>query len=342
MKRVVVLCPGRASYTGEQLGSLAGIDDAPGAAELVEVLAEVDAARAARGEMPVRDMDAATKFRSSFLQGHNAAPLIFSVTAYEALRLDPGKVEVVAVGGNSMGWYSALWVAGALPLPEAFRLIGTMGGMTRSGTIGGQVIYPVVDAEWRHVDEAEAAVHDALERAAAAGLEAGDSIRFGGFRVLWGEDDALDLIVGALPPRDLGRQQYPLRLLGNSAFHSPLLQQVSEAGQLELADLDLGAPRHSLIDGRGRQWRPLASAPAALLDYTLGHQVTRTFDFAAVVRVALREYAPDLVVTLGPGESLGGAVAQVMIAEGWRGITTRTWSCSTTTSPRRRSATWRS
>ena len=72
-----------------------------------------------------------------------------------------------------------------------------------------------------------------------------------------------------------------------------------------------------------RRRRPLTSWPAALLDYTLGHQVTRTFDFGAVVRTALREYAPDLIVALGPGDSLGGAVAQVMIAEGWRGITTR-------------------
>ena len=68
MKRVVVLCPGRASYTSAQLGSLAGIDDAPWAGELVEVLAEVDASREARGDVPVRAMDAAKKFRSSFLQ----------------------------------------------------------------------------------------------------------------------------------------------------------------------------------------------------------------------------------------------------------------------------------
>jgi acyl transferase domain-containing protein len=323
VKRVVVLCPGRASYTSAQLGSLAGIDDTECAAELVETLARVDAARTARGETPVREMDAATRFSSSFLEGHNAAPLIFAVTAYEALRLDPGKVEVVAVGGNSMGWYSALWVAGALPLGEAFRLIETMGGMTRSGAIGGQVIYPVVDAEWRHAGEAEESVDEALRSVAAAGLQAGDSIRFGGFRVLWGEDAALERIVAALPQRDLGRQQYPVRLLGNSAFHSHLLRQVADQGQLELADLAISSPGRSLIDGRGRQWRPLGSAPAALLDYTLGHQVTRTFDFGAVVRVALREYAPDLVVALGPGESLGGAVAQVMIAEGWRGITDR-------------------
>ena len=60
--------------------------------------------------------------------------------------------------------------------------------------------------------------------------------------------------------------------------------------------------------------------PEALWDYTLGAQVTETYDFAAAIRVSVREFAPDVLIVLGPGETLGGAVAQSLIAIDWRGL----------------------
>jgi hypothetical protein len=42
------------------------------------------------------------------------------------------------------------------------------------------------------------------------------------------------------------------------------------------------------------------------------------------VRVALRAFGPDHLVLLGPGETLGGAIAQVLILERWRGIDSKT------------------
>ena len=44
------------------------------------------------------------------------------------------------------------------------------------------------------------------------------------------------------------------------------------------------------------------------------------FDFTATVRVALREFAPDTIILPGPGNTLGGIVGQVLVAEGWSGI----------------------
>ncbi|NKB89037.1 MAG: ACP S-malonyltransferase [Acidobacteria bacterium] len=322
-RRAVVLCPGRASYGKAQLGSLSALDATPSASELAQAVAAVDTRREAAGDLTVRGMDGAEKFRSAFLEGHNAAPLIFAVTAFEALRLDPELVDVVAVGGNSMGWYSALWAAGALDLEGAFELIGTMGAMTRDGVVGGQSIYPVVDDDWRPSPDRAVQVDRALRQVVEDGHAAGDSIRFGGLRVLWGDDAAIAALAEALPTVKLGKTEYPLRLLGNSAFHSQLMSNASTSGRQALAGLPLEAPRVPLIDGTGRQWRPLTTSTDSLLSYTLGHQVTETFDFAATVRVALREYAPDVIVALGPGESLGGAVAQVLIAEGWQGIHNR-------------------
>jgi hypothetical protein len=79
-----------------------------------------------------------------------------------------------------------------------------------------------------------------------------------------------------------------------------------------------------MIDGAGRIWRPHATNAEALWDYTLGEQVTAPYDFTAAMRVAVREFAPDRVIILGPGETMGPAVAQCLIAERWRGLDCKT------------------
>jgi hypothetical protein len=75
-----------------------------------------------------------------------------------------------------------------------------------------------------------------------------------------------------------------------------------------------------MVDGRGHIWRPLASAPRALHDYTFVHQILETYDFTRAIQVAVREYAPDRIILLGPGDTLGGAIAQALIAIQWRGL----------------------
>jgi [acyl-carrier-protein] S-malonyltransferase len=51
--------------------------------------------------------------------------------------------------------------------------------------------------------------------------------------------------------------------------------------------------------------------------------VTAPYDLSSSIFVGLREYAPDRVVLPGPGNTLGGVVAQVAIAEGWRGLSSK-------------------
>ncbi len=84
-----------------------------------------------------------------------------------------------------------------------------------------------------------------------------------------------------------------------------------------------GQPDRPLIDGRGAIWWPRATDTQALWDYTLGHQVTQPYDFARAVTVAAREFAPDLFIVMGPGTTLGGSVAQVLVAADWRGMSDR-------------------
>ena len=84
-----------------------------------------------------------------------------------------------------------------------------------------------------------------------------------------------------------------------------------------------GDPNLPLIDGRGAIWHPRSSDSTALRDYTLGHQVVEPYDFTAAIRVAAREFMPDVFIVLGPGGTLGGAVAQSLLLNNWRGLGTK-------------------
>ena len=78
------------------------------------------------------------------------------------------------------------------------------------------------------------------------------------------------------------------------------------------------APSIPMIDGRGHIWTPFSTDPHEMWDYTLGHQMHTSYDFTKAVQVGVKEFAPDAVIILGPGSSLGGAVAQSLIDIGWQ------------------------
>ena len=42
--------------------------------------------------------------------------------------------------------------------------------------------------------------------------------------------------------------------------------------------------------------------------------------FRAAIRVGLREFAPDWIIVLGPGDTLSGSIGQTLVELGWRGI----------------------
>ena len=89
--------------------------------------------------------------------------------------------------------------------------------------------------------------------------------------------------------------------------------------QQVLKDLPLRSPHTPLVAGDGRifgRW----SDPKAVLNYTLGAQVTDTYDFSLCIRAALGDFAPEAIVLPGPGDTLGGPIAQTMIELGWRGL----------------------
>ena len=90
------------------------------------------------------------------------------------------------------------------------------------------------------------------------------------------------------------------------AWHIPLRAEAAAAAAAErLADLTWSAPNVTLVDGRGVRFTPWSTDPAELADHTIREQPVTTYDFARSLRVALREYAPDVILLPGPGASLG-------------------------------------
>src|SRR5581483_692540 len=133
-------------------------------------------------------------------------------------------------------------------------------------------------------------------------------------------EDALGAVLETLGKLRLGGRDYPLVLEGHHAYHTPLVATVAERAAVELADLRFGTPGVHLVDGRGALHTPWSSDARELAAYTLGHQLTEAFDLTSALRVGLRELAPEAVVLLGPGESIGGAIGQVLVAERFWGV----------------------
>ncbi|MBS0565728.1 MAG: ACP S-malonyltransferase [Proteobacteria bacterium] len=312
-KSAVVICPGRGTYTKAELGYLARhfADKA--------LLASFDATRAGLSQETLSALDgAATYSVAKHTRGDNASGLIYACTLGDFRAIDPEKVEVVAVTGNSMGWYSTLACGGALTAEGGFEVVNTMGTLMQESLIGGQIIYPFLGDDWQPDPAKKAGL---MAQVAEIGARPGHvltlSIDLGGMLVLAGNDEGLKAFEAAVPPVQ-GR--FPMRLANHAGFHSHLQAPVAERGRARLSPALFAQPRLPMIDGRGVIWWPGATDTQRLWDYTLGHQVTEPYDFTAAIRIAAREFAPDLFIITGPGTTLGGAVAQSLILANWRNM----------------------
>ncbi len=314
MRRAAILCPGRGSYTERTLRSLP--ESHPWVSRAEELRRET-------GLPSLVELDRAARFDPGVhLAPSNASPLIWLVTMLDsAAALQEHKV--VCVGGNSMGWYTALAVAGALDFDDGFHLVQEMSILQEEqhrAEGGGQVIYPLVDERWQKDPTLEESVRSAIE---SSGGQAFPSILLGGYVVLAGMEAGTAHLLKTLPKTKLGSTPYPFRLMQHGPYHTPLVRGVADQAKQRLSRLEFRAPRVTLIDGRGARFTPWSTDPAALAEYTLGAQITTPYDFTASVGVALREYAPDHLVCPGPGNSLGGVCGQILVQQGWRGIHAR-------------------
>lgn len=313
-QRALVICPGRGTYNKEELGYLQRYH-----ADKLHILDAIDSERAGNGQITVSELDSMQAYSMrQHTAGENAASLIHACSMADYLSIDRDKYDIVGVTGNSMGWYIALAVTQALNEANAAKLINTMGSMMAGGTIGGQSIYPIVDENWivsqevvGQIQQAVAAINQELD------AELYESIRLGGYMVFGGNDKGLKMLEKALPKLE---DRYPIRLFNHAAFHTPLLDDISEKAQQILPASLFDKPAVPLIDGTGQIWQPYSTDVKKLHDYTLGVQVNRTYDFTKAIEVGIKEFAPDKLIVLGPGATLGGAIAQTLIMHKWHDL----------------------
>jgi malonyl CoA-acyl carrier protein transacylase len=245
-RRAVVICPGRGTYNKPELGYLARHHaDAP-------LLTDFDAARTAAGQEAITALDSAARYSvATYSRGDVASPLIFSCSLLDALSLS-NDIEIVAATGNSMGWYTALAVGGAVPAGEGFRIVNTMGTLMQQSLIGGQLVYPATGPDWRP---------DPVRKAALlADVSAIDgqrdcilalSIDLGGLLVLAGNEAGLAAFEATHP---IEQERFPMRLANHAAFHTALQVQVAQKAREILPASLFGQPATPLIDGRGAIW----------------------------------------------------------------------------------------
>jgi [acyl-carrier-protein] S-malonyltransferase len=313
-KRAVIICPGRGTYNKDELGYLQRLHS-----DKREVLAAVDANRAEKGQMSIAELDQMPKYNMRLhTAGENASSLIYACAQGDFQDIDLEQYDIVAVTGNSMGWYIALAVAGALNRENAIELINTMGSMMTDGVIGGQLIYPLTDEQWHQ----DVSLKSIVERSMAEvnllpGAEVYPSIFLGGYLVLGGNEKGLQEIEKLLP---LLADKYPMKLFNHAAFHTPLLAEIASKARRILPSSLFEAPVLPLIDGQGKIWQPHSTDLAALHQYTLGKQVIEPYNFSKAIEVALKEFAPDNLIILGPGATLGGAVGQCLVQHKWLNI----------------------
>ncbi len=312
-ERVVVICPGRGTYTKETLGYLKKYRP-----QLNNFINTLDEKRSSLGTPTLSELDNETNFKPQLhTKGENASALIYACSYADFLNLDTEKYEVVAITGNSMGWYIALAVAGVLNTHNAFEVINTMGSMMKEQIIGGQIIYPLTDENWVTKTQTLALIKNELAQVnKIEGCQAYVSIYLGGYIVIGGNQKALDLLLKNLPKIE----NYPFQLINHAAFHTPLLTETSKKAFQILKPELFQKPSLPLIDGQGKIWQNYATDLNELYNYTFDHQVVQAYDFTKAITVSLKEFAPDRLILLGPGNSLGGAIGQILVENNWKNL----------------------
>jgi malonyl CoA-acyl carrier protein transacylase len=306
----LVVCPGRGTYGKNELGYLQRHHSARRGE-----IERFDALRAERGQPALSELDGAGRFSVALhTRGDVASPLIYAASYLDFLAIDRDRFDIAAVTGNSMGWYTALACGGAVTGEDGFRIVDAMGENSQAGDPGGQVLVQTADENWQEIRGLREELLALCERIGGReGARLHLSIDLGGMLVFAGNDAGLEALIAEAP---VNPAREPMRLVNHGPFHTPLMKESSNRA-FQLPAAWIGSPRRPMIDGRGHIWRPHASNPAELRAYTFGTQILETYDFTRALQVAVKEHAPDRIILLGPGDTLGGAIAQALIAIGW-------------------------
>jgi [acyl-carrier-protein] S-malonyltransferase len=216
------------------------------------------------------------------------ALLLVSVATFRALGLTPA-----VVAGHSLGEYSALVAAGALPFADAIALVHKRGRYMQEAVPAGEgVMLALIGVE---LEDAARAVAAAAGLVDIANLNAPDQI------VLAGERSATRQAAEAAGARKV------VELAVSAPFHCRLMKPAEERLAADLDRVrfsDPLVPLYTNVDARKVTTGPEARD-------ALKRQVSRTVRWAESVVRMISDDAVNTFVEIGPGSVLCGLIRRI-------------------------------
>lgn len=205
-------------------------------------------------------------------------------------------IPVSAVGGLSLGEYSALCFAQALTLKEALDLVRKRGIlMAQALPVGTSSMTAVLNAELKEIESVLA-----LKEVKSLGLVQIANYNSPKQVVLSGEWDALKEAESILKERSIGRV-IPLKVSG--AFHSNLLKDASMDLSKLLKNVDFKKPNTDVYYNVSGQKETFSSD-------LLVKQIYSSVRFTDMIEAMIQD-GIDTFVEIGPGKTLSGFVKQI-------------------------------
>ncbi|KXT77286.1 ACP S-malonyltransferase [Streptococcus sp. DD13] len=222
------------------------------------------------------------------------AILTTSVAIYRLLKSKGIQPDMVA--GLSLGEYSALVAAEALPFETAVSLIAKRGQfMEEAAPAGSGKMVAVLNAD-------VAVIEEACQRAAQAGIVSPANYNTPSQIVIGGEVEAVDLAVSYLKEAGVKRI-IPLNVSG--PFHTALLKPASERLAGELNQLSFETPRIPVVGNTEAQTMSVEEIPDLLARQVM--EPVRFYDSIAYMQAA----GVERFIEIGPGKVLSGFVKKI-------------------------------
>lgn len=235
----------------------------------------------------------------SLTRTEHAQPALFAVSyaLWEELRSSSGE-GVAGAAGHSLGEFTALCAAGAIPYPDALRVVARRGrAMAAAADIEPSGMAALIGAD---ADLAEAIA--ARRRGDGGRLEVAN-INAPGQVVVAGSADDIDWVIANA--RDLGvRRAIALKVAG--AFHSSFMEPAAEQVGDALAGVSFSEPAFPV-------WSNTTAHPhvASQMAETLSSQVVSTVRFEESL-LEMAAAGIDTFVSVGPGDVTAGMVRRTV------------------------------
>jgi len=228
----------------------------------------------------------------------NAQPAILatSVAALRALQAR-SPLRPAAVAGHSLGEYSALVAAGAMPLADAARVVHLRGKFMQDAVPAGQGAMAAILG--LSADDVAAACREA----AGSEVVSPANMNGGGQVVIAGHKDAVDRACAAAKAKG-AKRAIPLSV--SAPFHCALMQPAADRLAAELARVEVKAPEVPVVTNV--EAKPNQD-PARVKDL-LTRQVTAPVRWEESVQ-CLAALGVRSIVEVGAGNVLGGLVRRI-------------------------------